>query len=54
LALLGLSEANRHDSYLGLPTLVGKNRINAFKEIKEKVIRKLNNWKAKLLTLAGK
>jgi hypothetical protein len=54
LALSGLSEANRYDSYLGLPTLVGKNRINAFKEIKERVIRKLNNWKAKLLTLAAK
>jgi hypothetical protein len=54
LALSGLSEANRYNSYLGLPTLVGKNQINAFKEIKERVIQKQNNWKAKLLTLAGK
>jgi hypothetical protein len=54
LALSGLSEVNRYDSYLGLPTLVGKSRIKAFNTIKEKVIRKLNNWKAKLLTLAGK
>jgi hypothetical protein len=54
LALSGLSKANRYDSYLGLPTLVGKSRVKAFKAIKEKVIRKLNNWKAKLLTLAGK
>lgn len=50
----GLSEANRYDSYLGLPTLVGKSQVKAFKAIKEKVTRKLNNWKAKLLTLAGK
>jgi hypothetical protein len=50
----GLVEANRYDSYLGLPTLVGKNRNHAFKEIKERVIWKLNNWKSKLLTLAGK
>jgi hypothetical protein len=53
-ASFGLGEANSYDSYLGLPTLVGKNRNLAFKEIKEKVIRKLNNWKSKLLTLAGK
>jgi hypothetical protein len=39
---------------LGLPTLVVKNRNYAFKAIKERVIRKLNNWKTKLLTLAGK
>jgi hypothetical protein len=54
LTLSGLSEANRYDSYLGLPTLVSKSQINAFKEIKERVIRKLNNWKTKLLTLTGK
>jgi hypothetical protein len=54
LDLSGLSESNRYDSYLGLPTLVGKNRNHAFKEIKERVIRKLNNWKTKLLTLVGK
>jgi hypothetical protein len=47
LALSGLSEANRYDSYLGLHTLVGKSQVKAFKAIKEKVIRKLNNWKAK-------
>jgi hypothetical protein len=38
LALSGLSEANRYDSYLGLLTLVGKSRVKAFKAIKEKVI----------------
>jgi len=49
-----LVEANRYDTYLGLPTLVGKNKIQAFKNIKEKVLRKLNNWKSRLLSLAGK
>jgi hypothetical protein len=54
IGLSGLEEANRYDSYLGLPTLVGKNRIHAFKNIKEKVARKLHNWKFRLLSLAGK
>jgi len=52
--LFGLVEANRYDSYLGLQTLVGKKMTDAFKNIKEKVIRKLNNWKSRLLSLAGK
>jgi hypothetical protein len=52
--LSGLVEANRYDSYLGLPTLVGRKRTVAFQSIKDKVIRKLNNWKSKLLSLAGK
>jgi hypothetical protein len=54
IGLSGLEEANRYDSYLGLPTLVGKNRIHTFKNIKEKVARKLHNWKSRLLSLAGK
>jgi hypothetical protein len=54
LVLSSLSETNRYDSYLGLPTLVGKNQINAFKEIKERVIQKLHNWKTKFLSLVGK
>jgi hypothetical protein len=33
---------------------VGKNRIHVFKNIKEKVARKLHNWKSRLLSLAGK
>lgn len=44
----GLVEANKYDSYLGLPTLVGKNRIHAFKNIKKKFFWKLNNWKSRL------
>jgi hypothetical protein len=54
IELSGLVEANRYDSYLGLPILVGKNRSVAFYNIKEKVSRKIYNWKYGLLSLAGK
>jgi hypothetical protein len=54
LSSSGLSEATRIDSYLGLPSLVGKSRIQAFNGIKEKVWKKLNNWKVKFLSLAGR
>jgi hypothetical protein len=36
------------------PFILGKNRNVAFNNIKEKVLRKLNNWKSRLLSLAGK
>lgn len=46
----GLSEAHRIDSYLGLPTFVGKSRTIAFKDIIDKVSRRLDNWKTKFLS----
>jgi hypothetical protein len=54
LKLSGLTEASRFDSYLGLPALVGRSKMQAFNSIKEKVGKKLANWKCKFLTQAGK
>jgi len=42
------------DSYLGLPSFVGRSRNKAFQFIKEKVWRKLNNWRTIFLSQAGK
>ena len=39
---------------MGFPLLVGKNKKNSFKEIKDKQARKLAGWKEKLLSKAGK
>jgi hypothetical protein len=54
LRLSGLSEALRFDTYLGLPSLIGKSKIQAFYNIKERVWNKLTNWKVKFLSQAGK
>jgi hypothetical protein len=54
LQLSGLLEANRFDSYLGLPSLVGRSKMQAFASIKERVGKKLNNWKVKFLSQARK
>ena len=43
----------QHKKYLRLPSLVGKNKRNTFKEIKEKLAEKLAGWKEKLLSKAG-
>ena len=39
---------------MGLPSLVGRNKKNTFKEVKEKLAKKLAGWKEKLLSKAGK
>jgi len=54
LELSGLLEAHRIDSYLGLPTFVGKSRTQTFKDIIEKVSKRLENWKCSFLSQAGK
>ena len=54
MRLSGIPTAQRYDKYLGLPTLVGKSRTQAFKSIKDKVWRRLNDWKLKFLSQAGK
>ena len=40
--------------YLGLPPIIGRGKKQAFSEIKQKVVQKLNGWKGKMLSLAGK
>jgi hypothetical protein len=54
LLLSGLSEATRIDSYLSLPTIIGKSRCLAFQDIVERVSKRLSNWKVKFLSQAGK
>jgi len=50
----GAQVIKQHEKYLGLPSLVGKNRKNSFKEIKDKLARKLAGWNEKLLSKVGK
>ena len=50
----GAQVIKQHEKYLGLPSLVGRNKKNTFKEIKEKLSKKLSGWKEKLLSKAGK
>ena len=50
----GAQVIKQHEKYLGLPSLVGKNKRNTFNDIKEKLGKKLAGWKEKLLSKAGK
>ena len=45
---------NPHDTYLGLPSLIGANKKRVFQRIKEWVWAKLQTWKGKLFSQAGR
>lgn len=50
----GAQVIRQHEKYLGLSSLVGRNKKNTFKEVKEKLAKKLAGWKEKLLFKARK
>lgn len=54
LSLSGFSEVQQIDKYLGLPSLIGRSKIHSFNSIKDRVQQRLNNWKTKFLSRAGK
>lgn len=51
---LGIKEVDRFESYLGLPTLVGRSKYQTFASIKERVWKKIQGWKGQLLSRAEK
>ena len=52
--ILGVQEIQHYKKYLRLPSLVGKGKKASFAYIKERVWRKLQGWKGKLLSQAGR
>jgi hypothetical protein len=42
------------DKYLGLPSLVGADRSDSFENFIERIIKRINGWKEKLLSIGGK
>ena len=45
---------DRFESYLGLPTLVGRLKYHSFSYLKDRVWKKLQGWKGMLLSRARK
>lgn len=52
--LLGVKQVDRHDMYLGMPTLVGQNKTACFSYIRNRLWKQLLGWKGKLLSAAKK
>lgn len=54
LNMLGVREVARHEKYLGLPTIIGRSKRAVFAVLKERIWKKLQGWKEKLLARPGK
>ncbi|CAL9021650.1 unnamed protein product [Prunus brigantina] len=52
--LLGCERVDKHDKYLGIPTFIGRSRKIYFAPLKERVWKKVQGWREKLLGFAGK
>ena len=46
----GAEVIKQHETYLGLPSLVGRSKKNTFHALKEKLDSKLSGWKEKILS----
>jgi hypothetical protein len=52
--LVGVTPTSCFEKYLGLPSMVGKSRIASFSSIKGRIWERINGWKEKFLSHAGK
>jgi hypothetical protein len=53
-SIFGTTPTNQFEKYPGLPPVVGRAKRRAFHEIKDRVGRRLQGWKEKLLSQAGR
>lgn len=51
---LGMKPLKSHSKYLGMPLVVGKNKKETFRIIDEKMERKVQDWKKRTLSWAGR
>ena len=54
IGILGPMQDTRHNKYLGLPSIIGRSKTEVFAEVKERVGKKLAEWKEKMLSMGGK
>lgn len=52
--ILQVERVEKHESYLGLPMDISYSKMEAFSFLKERVQKKLQGWREKLLSNAGK
>ena len=52
--MLGVTVVQQYEKYLGLPSLVSRNKKESFTHIKQQICKKLQGWESKLLSQAGR
>ncbi|CAM8974659.1 unnamed protein product [Rhodiola kirilowii] len=51
---LGMKTVAKHSKYLGLPLVMGRSKVEVFKWLEERMAKQVQDWKAILLSSAGK
>lgn len=49
-----MRQVDRNSKYLGLHTMVGRSKKVVFEALISRILKKLQGWKEKLLSCAGK
>lgn len=52
--VLGVHSSSNSERYLGLPSMVGRNKYQAFKELKERLQKRVDGRSARLLSVGGR
>ncbi|KAK6162202.1 hypothetical protein DH2020_002043 [Rehmannia glutinosa] len=52
--ILGIPIVASHGKYLGLPSVIGKNKQEVFSNIQDRVWKRIQGWKEKTLSQAGR
>ena len=52
--LFGVPEVKQYEKYLGLPSFVGRNKKTSLAFIKDRIWKKFQGWKEKILSQAGR
>ena len=53
-AILGVTNGINTSRYLGLPSLIGRSKRATFSYIKDTIWKRIQGWRNKLLSQAGK
>ena len=52
--MLNAQIVTNFEKYLGLPMVGGKNKVNTFKELRERIAKRVIGWKEKTISKAGR
>jgi hypothetical protein len=54
LSIVGVQVTTSFEKYLGLPALIGRSKVEAFSDLKGTIWGRMNGWKERFLSQAGK
>ena len=52
--LMGARVMENCEKYLGLPMVGGKSKVNTFKDLQEKITKRVMGWKEKFISKVGR